>query len=256
MKKIESQERGGMENERENRRKFRVAIFGTGREGSEQDEEAMRNAGLVAGLAIEQGFSVATGGYNKGAMRSASEAAVKKAMELGIEDTSEVVKAFPLSERLKGEIVSGAEIVRSDMLVERLEYLINKSDAFVVVGGKIGTILELISALHSEKIQKKMRDKGSAAKPIIIIDPSMEHTDLLSLLAKRDKKFRSDKTLNEVYVLSHTPDLENQAREILDLYYKEGKGEKMSEAERSRLDKINLKNFLDSQEHFAAGAGI
>jgi predicted Rossmann-fold nucleotide-binding protein len=253
---IESQEKGGVESELKNRREFRVAIFGTGRESSDQDEEAMRNAGLVAGLAVEQGFSIATGGYNQGAMRSASEAAVKKAKELGIEDTGEVVKAYPLAEKLKGETVLDAEIVRSDTLVERLEHLIDESSAFVIVGGKTGTVLELISALHSEHIQKKMREKGAAARPIIIIDPSMEHTDLLSLLAKRDKKFKSDKTLNEVYILSHTADMQGQVKEILDLYYKESRGEKMSEEERLKLDKLSLKNFLDSQEHFAAGAGI
>jgi len=252
----EFDERTGTERENNNRRNFRVAIFGTAREDLTQDEESVYNAGLVAGAAVEQGFSIATGGYNQGVMRSASVTAIKKAEELGIRNPSEIVKAYPLAEELKGEIVSGAEITRSDTLAERLVNLIDKSDAFVVVGGKAGTVLELMSALHSERVQRKMREKGGMARPIIIIDPSMEHTDLLSLLARRDKEFKSDETLNEVYVLSHTEDMPEQIKEMLDLYYKKSQGETISEEARSRLDRLSFNKFLDSQEHFTEGAGI
>lgn len=224
----------------EKRAAFRVAIFGTGSEKTGDDKTAMENSRKIAEKAIEDGFSISTGGYDSGVMKAASEAAAEKAKELG-RKTENLIKGFTFSEKYPEKpVVKNAEIKRSESLMERLKHLIDKSKAFIVLGGKFGTIVELITTIHSENVQQMQKEKP-VSRPIIIIDPSLEHLDTLNSLVERDQKLQKMEALKHTYFLAGNKNWEEKTNNILELYYKQTLGKELNEEERKLLEESNFK---------------
>jgi predicted Rossmann-fold nucleotide-binding protein len=224
----------------EKRAAFRIAIFGTGSESTKEDQMAIENSKKIAEKAIENGFSISTGGYDSGVMKAASEAAAEKAKKLG-RKTEDLIKGFIFSKKYPEKpVVKNAEIKRSKSLTERLKHLIDESKAFVVLGGKIGTVVELITTIQSENVQQIQKEK-SLSRPIIIIDPSFEHLDTLNFLVDRDKKLQKTEALKHTYFLAGGKNWEEKANHILELYYKQSLGKELNEEDKKLLEESNFK---------------
>ena len=129
-----------------------VTIFGTGRARS--GDEIFALAQRTGKLLAESGFAIATGGSG-GTML----AAAKGAAEAGGEVTGVTCSAF----RSKANEYISREIDTAS-LDERLDKLIELGDAFLVLPGGTGTLLELAKVWE-------LQNKGflSEGKPIIIV---------------------------------------------------------------------------------------
>jgi len=149
-----------------------VSVFGTGR--VRPGDKNYLFAQQLGGLLAEAGFAIANGGYG-GIM----EAASKGASEAGGEVIGVTCSAFGKSSVNK---FVGREIVTTS-LNERLDTLVQIGDAYVVLPGGTGTLLEL--ALVWE-----LKNKGflSGDKPIILLGKYWNR--LIELVAADDPKNR------------------------------------------------------------------
>ncbi len=230
----------------ERRVAYKVAIFGTGSEGSIEDKVAMENARKIAERVVENGFGIVTGGYDGGVMKAASEGGVAAAQKIGKENTAEFVKAFPLTEKyLNQAAVQGAKITRSETLPERLEHLIDESEAFVVLGGKFGTVVELITTLHSESVRRMPQEKPSP-RPIIIVDSTLQHLDTLNFMLDRDKKLQRSSALEHTYFLTGNESSSVEAKRIVEDYYQQSLGKELGEDERQYLAQASYRHNYDN----------
>ena len=130
-----------------------VTIFGTGR--AQEGESAYTLAYETGKLIAQAGFTIANGGYG-GTML----AAAKGAVEVGGEVIGVTCSAFKNS--IANKYVS-REVVTSS-LDERLDKLIQLGQAYVVLPGGTGTLLELAKVWE-------LKNKGflRADKPIILL---------------------------------------------------------------------------------------
>jgi uncharacterized protein (TIGR00725 family) len=129
-----------------------VSVFGTGR--ARAGEPAYVLAEQMGRALAEAGFIIANGGYG-GTMR----ASAKGAAEAGGTVVGVTCSAFggKANEYITRE-------VRTDSLEERLKNLIKAGDAYVVLPGGTGTLLELA-------VVWELKNKGflDRAKPIILV---------------------------------------------------------------------------------------
>ena len=130
-----------------------VAIFGTGR--AREGEPAYELAYETGKLLAQAGFAIANGGYG-GTML----AAAKGAAEAGGEVIGVTCSAFKNS---KANKYISREVVTSS-LDERLDTLIQLGQAYVVLPGGTGTLLELAKVWE-------LKNKGflKEEKPIILL---------------------------------------------------------------------------------------
>lgn len=239
----------------ERRASFRIAIFGTGGEITEDDQIAMGNAGKVAEQLVENGFSVATGGYG-GVMKAASEAGTKKAEALGLRP-EERVYAFPFeSDKLITREVKKANIARAETLPQRLTHLIDESKAYVVFGGGQGTVVELFVVLENENITRRINNEKEPPRPVIILDPSLKHADLLTSQVKKEKKLNDPELLNNVYVLGNEPQGAQLTQQIIEGYYQQSLGMPVDGEIQEQFRRYNLGEFVRNREEFREGGGI
>ena len=151
-------------------RKKIVAIFGTGRAGP--GEPAYVLAERVGRALAEAGFIIVNGGYG-GTML----AAAKGAAEAGGTIVGVTCSAFKNS-------VANAYVTRevpTDSLEERLHNLIKAGEAYVVLPGGTGTLLELASIWELK--HKGFLDRG---KPIILVGGFWK--PLVNLVASEDRR--------------------------------------------------------------------
>ncbi|MFA6215000.1 MAG: LOG family protein [Patescibacteria group bacterium] len=239
----------------ERRAAYQVAIFGTGGETTKEDKIAIENASQVATRLVENGFSLGTGGYG-GVMKAASEAGVEKAEALGLKPEA-MVKAFTFeAEKLRPREVKKAGVIRSETLPQRLGHLVDESSAYVVLGGGQGTVVELFTALESERIGQRIGEEEKPVRPVIILDPTLKHTDLLTLQARKEKKLNDPKILDNVYVLGNEPQGAELTEKIVESYYWQSLGVPVDEETQEQLRRYNLGEFMRNQEEFEDGGGI
>lgn len=247
----------------ENRARFRVAFFGTGSDKSVHDTRAIEVGRRIATEIIRDGgHTVITGGYESGIMGAVSKAANQEAQALGRHDL--MPEGVTLGE-WAGKPSTEARTTARETLPERLHDLIDQSDAAVVLHGKIGTIVELVTALWSYTVErlKHGNDDGYVPKPIILADSSLEHAELISFLEKNspekittaaDSMFivnMSDRTNGKQY--DEAADI---VFSIVERYYRQSIGETLTSEDKQLLDQYSLKNYLRNQKQFEAGAGI
>jgi uncharacterized protein (TIGR00730 family) len=130
-----------------------VTIFGTAR--AKENESAYTLAYETGSMLAQAGFTIANGGYG-GTML----AAAKGAVEAGGEVIGVTCSAFKNS---KANKYISREVVTSS-LDERLDKLIQLGQAYVVLPGGTGTLLELAKVWE-------LKNKGflKADKPIILL---------------------------------------------------------------------------------------
>lgn len=239
------------------RGEFRVSFFGTGSSKSPDDQRAMELAEKLAGEVVaEGGHKIVTGGYDSGVMGAASKGAYEKAKELGKDDLIPDGVTFGEAFGKPSEMANTVEVPG---LLTRLKELINKSEALVVFHGKTGTLVEMITAIWQEAGDAMVNGEKHTAKPTIIVDSSLEHTDTLSLLNKRDGKFKY--AMDAVYVVSATEasnidGIVKKVNEIIEIYFNKINGIELTADQKELLQKQSLKKFLADMEQFSGGGGI
>lgn len=218
-------------------RQMRVTIYGTGSESSDADQKSIQLADQLTPLLIENGYEIATGGYDIGVMKKVTDSAVEKLKAMGVEDTKTHIKAFPLTEdHFDLPVASGADIQRAETLPKRLSNMIDGSDMFVAFGGKFGTITELIVTIESQRFHH-MRTR--IARPILIVDPDLTHLDTLNYLVDRDKKLQGTAEFEHIYFIAGHPGWQEKAIRILNLYKKQMSNQQLTPDEEEFLAKNN-----------------
>ena len=130
-----------------------VTIFGTGR--ARPGDSMFTLAYETGRLLAEAGFTIANGGYG-GTMLAAAKGAAEAGGEI-IGVTCSAFKSSKANEYVTREIVTGS-------LDERLETLVKLGQAYIVLPGGTGTLLELAKVWE-------LKNKGflKTDKPIILL---------------------------------------------------------------------------------------
>ena len=130
-----------------------VAIFGTGR--ATVGDPAYKLAYEMGRLLAQAGFTIVNGGYGGAMLATAKGASEAGGEVIGV--TCSAFKRSTANQYITREIVT-------ESLDERLDTLIRLGQAYVVLGGGTGTLLELAKVWE-------FKNKGflEAHKPIILI---------------------------------------------------------------------------------------
>jgi uncharacterized protein (TIGR00730 family) len=130
-----------------------ITIFGTGR--AKPGDTAYNLAYETGKLLARAGFTIANGGYGGTMLAAAKGAAEAGGQIVGV--TCSAFKGSKANEYISREIVTGS-------LDERLETLMKIGQAYIVLPGGTGTLLELANVWE-------LKNKGflDADKPIILV---------------------------------------------------------------------------------------
>mgnify|MGYP001234107752 CR=1 FL=1 len=148
----------------------------------------------IAKSIANKGINIVFGGGNVGLMKIISDTALDNGVEvLGISLKS--LHSLELSNpRLN-------EIVLSETLLERKDKFMQRSDAFIVLPGGVGSLDELAEIMASNQL-------GIINKPLGILNTDGYYDDLLSWLNKAvDEGFISSANLRELIVSDSPEDL-------------------------------------------------
>jgi len=145
-----------------------ITIFGTGR--AKQGDESFQLAYETGKLLAQAGFTIANGGYG-GTMLAAAKGAGEAGGEV-IGVTCSAFKSSKANKYVTHEIVTAS-------LDERLDTLIKLGQAYVVLPGGTGTLLELAKVWE-------LKNKGflKTDKPIILLGGFWK--PLVELVARDD----------------------------------------------------------------------
>jgi len=145
-----------------------ITIFGTGRAGP--GDAAFTLAYKVGKILAQAGFTIANGGYYGTMLAAAKGAAEAGGKIIGV--TCSAFKGSKANKYISREIVT-------DSLDERLDTLLKLGQAYVVLPGGTGTLLELARVWE-------LKNKGflNADKPIILVGGFWQ--PLLDLIAADD----------------------------------------------------------------------
>jgi len=146
-----------------------ITIFGTGR--AKPGDIAYTLAYRAGKLLAQAGFTIANGGYGGTMLAAAKGAAEAGGQIIGV--TCSAFKGGKANEYVSREIVT-------DSLDERLDTLMKLGQAYVVLPGGTGTLLELAKVWE-------LKNKGflNADKPIILVGGFWQR--LLDLIAADDQ---------------------------------------------------------------------
>ncbi|MHC5213900.1 MAG: LOG family protein [Planctomycetota bacterium] len=145
-----------------------VSVFGTSK--TQPLDEVFELAETLGRLLAENGFTIANGGYGGTMLAGAKGAAAAGGHIIGITCT-----AFKRSEA--NEYVT--EEISTECLSERLAKLIELGDAYVLLPGGTGTLLEL-----ADVWEHKNKGFAGANKPIILVGAFWR--PLLEMMAAAD----------------------------------------------------------------------
>jgi len=145
-----------------------ITIFGTGR--AMPGDAAYTLAYKVGKILAQAGFTIANGGYGGTMLAAAKGAAEAGGQIIGV--TCSAFKGSKANEYISREIVTNS-------LDERLDTLLKLGQAYVVLPGGTGTLLELAKVWE-------LKNKGflNADKPIILVGGFWQ--PLLDLIAIDD----------------------------------------------------------------------
>ena len=156
-----------------------VTVFGTSKAGP--GDEVFEMAETLGRLLAEHGFTVANGGYGGTMLAGAKGAASVGGRVIGVTCT-----AFKRG-RANGYIT---EEISTDRLSERLAKLIELGDAYIVLPGGTGTLLEL-----ADVWEHKNKGFANADKLIILVGTFWK--PLLEMMASVDPCSTQHVTLAE-----------------------------------------------------------
>jgi uncharacterized protein (TIGR00730 family) len=145
-----------------------ITLFGTSK--AVDGDEVFEMARMLGNLLAEAGFDIANGGYGGTMLAAAMGAAQAGGHVIGV-----TCRAF---KRGKANAHVGREIP-TDCLSERLAKLIELGDAYVVLPGGTGTLLEL-----ADVWEHKNKGFSNADKPIILVGAFWR--PLVAMMARAD----------------------------------------------------------------------
>ena len=236
-----------LENDPELKRKsekvnFRVSILG-GKSG-EQDADEL-------GYELTKDFfSIQTGGYNRGAMKSGLEGADRALKEMKEDAQTKRILGHicPTPKGIGMERISPDEVFKgehphSELLgggvmdhYLRLGKLIEESSANIVLAGGTGTEVEFLADFRFNKQMYKKQVEGFSHKPLIFVGD--HHDSILkdkfgSEINKSDFVYKTDTAKEAVELVKVLELLENTEEEL-----KDDELERLKEFKRSHLLRI------------------
>ena len=141
----------------------------------------------IASLIAKEGINVVFGGGNVGLMKVVSDTALDNgvdALGISLKSLYELELSNP---RLK-------EVVVADTLLERKDFFMKRSDAFIVLPGGVGSLDELAEIMASNQL-------GIINKPIGILNTAGYYDNLIAWMEKAvDEGFISDANYNELII--------------------------------------------------------
>ena len=153
-------------------------------------EEAKKVAEVIA----DKGINVVFGGGDVGLMGVVSHTAVDKGtgvLGISLRSLYELELTNP---RIK-------EVVVAETLLERKDIFMERSDAFIVLPGGVGSLDELAEVMASNQL-------GIINKPIGILNTNGYYDDLLSWMKKAVKEgFISEANFNELIITDSCEEL-------------------------------------------------
>ena len=145
-----------------------ITVFGTSK--AHPGDSVFELAETVGRLLAGNGFCLANGGYGGTMLAAAKGAAQAGGKAIGV-----TCRAFKRSK--PNEFVT--EEIETDCLTERLAKLIELGDAYLVLPGGTGTLLELANVW-----EHKNKGFSNADKPIILVGPFWQ--PLIAMMAVAD----------------------------------------------------------------------
>ena len=130
-----------------------ITVFGTSK--AQPGDSVFELAETIGRLLAENGFTIANGGYSGTMLAAAKGAAETGGHVIGV--TCRAFKRGKANEYVQEEI-------ETDYLAERLAKLIELGDAYLVLPGGTGTLLEL-----ADVWEHKNKGFSNSDKPIILV---------------------------------------------------------------------------------------
>ncbi len=169
-----------------------VSIFCGAHEG--KNPLYAMEARKIAAILSKQGINIVFGGGNVGLMKIISDEALDNGVEvLGISLKS-LHELELVNPRLK-------EVVVADTLLGRKDVFMDRSDAFIVLPGGVGSLDELAEVMASNQL-------GIINKPIGILNTAGYYDDLISWMKKAvDEGFISHANFDDLIISDSCEDL-------------------------------------------------
>lgn len=180
------------------------------------DLDAMWLAASIGKFLAENDLNLTTGGYDLGVMgmvnRSACIFSKHRLQHEGKIGTDVIERVgVPLPNYFPDEVCThvGSVVKAGENLSDRLEKLVQSSDAFIVMRGAHGTLNELTTVVEEEDLRRESGKSDNLVKfsprPIIIADPSGYTENLLgAIYGQAIIKFKNSEEANfldQIYIL-------------------------------------------------------
>jgi len=172
-----------------------ISIFCGAHEGN--NPIYAKEATKIATLIAKEGINVVFGGGNVGLMKIVSDTAIDNgvdALGISLKSLYELELSNP---RLK-------EVIVADTLLERKDFFMQKSDAFIVLPGGVGSLDELAEIMASNQL-------GIINKPVGILNTAGYYDDLIAWMRKAVKEgFISEANFNDLIISDSCESLLNK----------------------------------------------
>ena len=172
-----------------------ISIFCGAHEGN--NPIYAKEATKIASLIANEGINVVFGGGNVGLMKIVSDTAIDNgvdALGISLKSLYELELSNP---RLK-------EVIVADTLLERKDFFMQKSDAFIVLPGGVGSLDELAEIMASNQL-------GIINKPVGILNTAGYYDDLIAWMRKAVKEgFISEANFNDLIISDSCESLLNK----------------------------------------------
>ena len=172
-----------------------ISIFCGAHEGN--NPIYAKEATKIASLIANEGINVVFGGGNVGLMKIVSDTAIDNgvdALGISLKSLYELELSNP---RLK-------EVIVADTLLERKDFFMQKSDAFIVLPGGVGSLDELAEIMASNQL-------GIINKPVGILNTAGYYDDLIAWMRKAVKEgFISEANFKDLIISDSCESLLNK----------------------------------------------
>ena len=172
-----------------------ISIFCGAHEGN--NPIYAKEATKIASLIANEGINVVFGGGNVGLMKIVSDTAIDNgvdALGISLKSLYELELSNP---RLK-------EVIVADTLLERKDFFMEKSDAFIVLPGGVGSLDELAEIMASNQL-------GIINKPVGILNTAGYYDDLIAWMRKAVKEgFISEANFKDLIISDSCESLLNK----------------------------------------------
>tara|TARA_B110000305_G_scaffold1495_1_gene1480 strand:+ start:845 stop:1426 length:582 start_codon:yes stop_codon:yes gene_type:complete len=153
-------------------------------------EEAKKMGELIA----QKGINVVFGGGNVGLMGIVSDAAIDNGVEAIAISLKSLIELELVNPKVK-------ELIITDTLLDRKDIFMERSDAFIVLSGGIGSLDELAEIMASNQL-------GLINKPIGLLNTAGYYDHLIAWMQKAvEEGFISEANFNDLIISDSCEDL-------------------------------------------------